>query len=237
MELGDDKAPFDPDNMADLQIRVVGLINNAYTNLFDQSIGGTYRKIWLEWFRACGENIKCQPEKEIFQHYKGMYKSLCVTVYFRGQGLSTGAYRYKGMIVEKLWGTGRLRVSDTQGQWFGSSLWVRATGPCKNESMGLVSLIIADTFISWSWCMIWFWWVDRPALNKWVQGPRGWDLHSSNGTIKWWSVQISGRMNCEWWQMGFSGDDKGKFLSAQFGIVIHQISLKMAWSIEMQIKT
>lgn len=73
MELGDDKAPFDPDNMADLQIRVVGLINNAYTNLFDQSIGGTYRKIWLEWFRACGENIKCQPEKEIFQHYKGMY--------------------------------------------------------------------------------------------------------------------------------------------------------------------
>lgn len=37
--------------------------------------------------------------------------------------------------------------------------------------------------------------------------------------------------------MGFSGDDKGKFLSAQFGIVIHQISLKMAWSIEMQIKT
>lgn len=105
MELGDDKAPFDPDNMADLQIRVVGLINNAYTNLFDQSIGGTYRKIWLEWFRACGENIKCQPEKEIFQHYKGMYKSLCVTVYFRGQGLSTGAYRYKGMIAEKLLGT------------------------------------------------------------------------------------------------------------------------------------
>lgn len=106
--------------------------------------------------------------------------------------------------------------------------WVNGAG---------VSLIIADTFISWSWCMIWFWWVDRPALNKWVQGPRGWDLHSSNGTIKWWSVQISGRMNCEWWQMGFSGDDKGKFLSAQFGIVIHQISLKMAWSIEMQIKT
>lgn len=28
-----------------------------------------------------------------------------MTVYFRGQGLSTGAYRCKGMIVEKLWGT------------------------------------------------------------------------------------------------------------------------------------
>lgn len=103
-----------------------------------------------------------------------------------------------------------MRVSDTQGQWFGSSLWVRATGPCKNESMGLVSLIIADTFISWTWYMIWFWRVDKPALNKWVQGPRGWDFHSGNGTIKWWSVQISGRMNCEWWQMGFSGDDNGE---------------------------
>lgn len=106
MELGDDKALFDPDNVADLQIRVVGLINNAYTNLFDQSIGGTYRKIWLEWFRACGENIKCQPEKEIFQLYKGMYKSLYMIVYFGGQGLFTGACRCKGMIFEKLWGTG-----------------------------------------------------------------------------------------------------------------------------------
>lgn len=38
-DLGDDKAFFDPDNMADLQIRVMVLINNAYTNLFDQSVG------------------------------------------------------------------------------------------------------------------------------------------------------------------------------------------------------
>lgn len=33
-----------------------------------------------------------------------MYKFLCMIVYFRGLGLFIGVYRYKGMIVEKLWG-------------------------------------------------------------------------------------------------------------------------------------
>ena len=37
-EQGDDKTLFDPNNVAGLQIGVVGLINNAYTNLFDQRV-------------------------------------------------------------------------------------------------------------------------------------------------------------------------------------------------------
>lgn len=42
-------------------------------------------------------------------------------------------------------------------------------------------------------------------------------------------------MNDDKW--GFLEMTTGKFLAAWFEIVIHQISLKMAGSIEMQIKT